>query len=572
MTLGTLKEYSKRAKAKIAARREVRAGWPDGPEGAGVLGWLLGSLEGLHRDPIQFFHRAMLEHGDFVPIRVAYQQLFLVSDPDLLKLVLQDQHRKFDKGSPGAKSLRFVLRGGLITAEGEHWRRQRKLAQPAFHRECIRRFGALMGEEAKRLGDAWSAREGETIDVMDGLMTATLEVVGKALFGADLGTHASTVGRAVPVVLDELRQRALPILPMPLIIPTPGNRRFRAAVEALDQVVTSVLAARRGPREEATDLLDMLMLARDDERNTGMTDGQLRDELLTFMLVGHETTALALAWTFLLLEKHRDVEEKLRLELADVLGGRAPTYDDVPKLVYTRAVFMEAIRIYPPGWMMSRRALEDVQVGPYMVPKGALVLISPYVLHRNPRVFREPDAFRPERFLPDQVEQKHRFAFLGFGAGPRVCIGAQFAEVEGVIFLAELLQRVRFELAARRASRAPGRDHAAAEAWAPDADSYIWIVKHSFATMTDAPRGPQQPADAERSRRQSGPSHDRRTGGARSPRRSSGRATTGGAMRPRAVSCTAAFTEPPRRLPLTNRIVHCRPTSSSIPPTVLDIA
>jgi cytochrome P450 len=387
------------------------------------------------RDPLRFLRSMAREHGDIVRLAIGPVKMTLVSHPDLVEDVLVTQNRLFQKDR-FLQVLRPVLGEGLLTSEGDFWRRQRRLAQPAFHRDRIAAYGGIMVEHASRLARQW--RDGETRDIHKDMMRLTLEIVAETLFGAQVGDHADDVGEALEAVLTVVSDPAELFLPILRRLPTPQRRRFDRGVAKLDSILYRVVEQRRrSGAAETIDLLSMLLHAQDED-GSRMSDKQLRDECMTVFLAGHETTALNLSWTWLLLSQHPAVEAKLTRELRDVLGDRPATFADLPNLRYTGQIIAESLRLYPPAWSMGREAREDVDLGGYRVPRGAQVWFCPWAIQRDARWFDDPDTFRPERWEGDLGKRLPRYAYFPFGGGPRFCIGQAFAQMEAVLLLATL--------------------------------------------------------------------------------------------------------------------------------------
>lgn len=430
----------------------------------------LDDLRTLRVGPHAFMIRVAQQYGPILRYPIGPLAVYLVTDPDGVKHVLQDNHRNYDKDTFQYNLLSSITGRGLLTSDGEFWLRQRRLAQPAFHRQRINGFVGLMTDYAERMLARWDehAARGEPLDVAAEMMHVALQIVGKALFSIDIGGQADELAQATLTVLDHIVGRARTFGMMPEWLPTAGNRRYRAAMRVLDGAVNATIERRRPPPPAPlpvkeggaelpsprrggvggevvaggeVDLLSMLMNARDEATGEAMTDRQLRDEAMTMLVAGHETVASALAWTWHLLAQNPEAEAKLHAELAEVLGGRAPAVDDLPKLRYTQAVFEEALRLYPPAWIITRKALGEDEIGGYRIPTGALVVASPYVTHRSADYWDEPDAFRPARFLPEATAGRHRFAYYPFGGGPRLCIGNTFALVEAQAIIASVAQR-----------------------------------------------------------------------------------------------------------------------------------
>ena len=415
---------------------------------------LLRHLRTIQRDPLQFLQACARQYGDIVQFPIGNLAVFALNAPEAVKHVLQDHHRQYGKNTLQFNTLALVTGRGLLTSDGDLWLRQRRMLQPAFHRQRITAFGAAMTAAAEQQDRDWAAHPaGTPVDVDAAMMTTTLAIVGRTLFNADLRAEAGDLVPAVLTALDFIVYRAQTPLAWPLAVPTPRHLRFRAALRRLDAAVAGLsqtrqaaLAAGQTPPD---DLLQMLLEAR-DEAGQPMTPRQLRDEIITLLIAGHETVASALTWTWHLLAQHPAVESRLHAELDEVLAGRPAQAADLPRLPYTRAVFDEALRLYPPAWLITRQALAPDEIAGHAIPAGALLIISPYVLQRRPEIWPEPEAFQPERFLGELDADRPRFAYLPFGGGPRQCIGNGFALMEGPLVLATLAQRWRLRPAAGR--------------------------------------------------------------------------------------------------------------------------
>lgn len=423
---------------------------------SGLLARLIGGdLATLAADPLgEFVRRSRL--GGVVPLRIGLTPGHLVSDPAIVRHVLLDNIDNYDKHTPAFDAVRVVLGNGMLTSGGGFWKRQRRIAQPAFHGESVRHFAPIMARLAAETAAEWerAAAAGEPVDACTDMMRATLRIVAVTLFGDDLAGDAAEVNRVFPVILTCLAARVSAPLRPPLWLPTATNQRLRPALRALDHIVERLIATKRrrlaaggGPQAGHRDLLTILMLARDAETGEAMSDAQLRDEVMTLLIAGHETTANALSWLWYLLDRHPDEQERLRAELVAATGGRPPTVEDLPQLPRMKAAFQETLRLYPPVWMFDRRALGPDALGDTKVAKGDLVIFCPYAIHRLPELWHDPDAFRPERFDAGREEQKNKFAYLPFSAGPRTCIGNSFAMIESQIIMGTLLSRFRARLA-----------------------------------------------------------------------------------------------------------------------------
>jgi len=402
------------------------------------------NLRALQYDPLSFLTRVAREHGDASHFRIARAHLFFFAHPELVREVLVTRHASFMKGL-ALQRTKIVLGEGLLTSEGELHKRQRRLAQPAFHRERIQRYGEEMVEKAVAARQRW--RDGEEVDVAHEMMRLTLAVVAKTLFDADVEDEADEIGAALTELMLMFPVLLHPLAPLILRIPFfPQVRRFRKAMARLDRTIYSMIEERRRANADRGDLLSMLLLATDVEGDGGgMSDLQLRDETMTIFLAGHETTANALAWTLYALARNPEAERELHRELDEVLAGRTPTPADYPRLPYTEMVLAESMRLFPPAWGIGRYTTSDVKIGDWNVPEKALVLVSQWVTHRDARFWPDPERFEPLRFTPEAKAARPKMAYFPFGAGPRICIGEGFAWMEGVLLLATLAQQWRFE-------------------------------------------------------------------------------------------------------------------------------
>lgn len=402
-------------------------------------------LVAFRRDTLAFLERAKREHGDVAFWQAGPVSFALLSHPDLIKDVLVTRQAKFIK-SRGLQRAKRFLGEGLLTVEGDVHRRQRRMSQPAFHRERVASYGTSMVEYAERARDRF--RDGERADLSHEMMRLTLAVVGRTLFGSDVDGEADEIDEAFTLIMGQFQRLLMPFSEYLDRLPLPANKRIERAVARLDATIYRMIAERRASGELGDDLLSMLLAARDEEGDgAGMSDRQLRDEAMTIFLAGHETTANALTWTWYLLSQHPEVERLLHDEVDRVLGGRAATVADLGELKYCESVFAEAMRLYPPAWAVGRQALEDFAAGEFVVPAGTMVLMSQWVVHRDERFWPDPQRFDPERWTPEARASRPKFAYFPFGGGARVCIGEPFAWMEGVLLLATIAQQWRFELA-----------------------------------------------------------------------------------------------------------------------------
>jgi cytochrome P450 len=403
------------------------------------------NLPHFRKDPLGGFFQSALTYGDVVRYRgvwVSYQ----LSHPDHIQQVLQSNFANYRKGR-GYKILKLSLGEGLLTSEGALWQRQRKMTQPSFQGQQVASFVAAMAENAAAMLRRWesNAAQGDVFDVVPEFMRLTLNIAAEVLFTTNLEADAESIRRTLDIGRDYSVDRAWAIFPPPLSVPTRRNREYRRALANIHGIIDRIIAERRRAPARISDLLTMLMEAR-DENGAPMSDKQLRDEVITLLTAGHETTTLALAWTCFLIATRPDVVERMTAEAA-FLNGRTPAYEDLMKLRYSRMVVEESMRLYPPVWTLARTAVNEDAIGGYRVPAGSEILIFPYITQRHPKWWQDADAFRPERFAPENSAARPRYAYLPFGAGPRTCIGLNFAMTEILVVLTLLLQRFRLNLA-----------------------------------------------------------------------------------------------------------------------------
>lgn len=406
---------------------------------------LLGHLGSGRSDPLGSFIRWRDEVGDVVRLRMGGPICHLLCHPDLAREVLSEHGRRFIKPIHGRLGMARVMGNGLLVSEGSFWLRQRRIAQPAFHKQRIDGFAERMVHATADMLNEWERqRDGASFDVAKEMMRLTLRIVQETVLGTQPKGDSARIGDAVGVVSHELERRFSRIFAPPAGVPTKSNLRFKHSIGLLDRTVREIIAARRASDEPGQDLLSMLLESKDEETGEGMDDRQLRDEVMTFFLAGHETTANALAWTYYLLARHPEVARRMQSEAQRVLGDRHATAADVKDLEFTRMVFSEAIRLYPPAWVTVRAPIRDETVAGYSVPAGTRLFISPYVIHRHPDFWSDPEGFDPERFRDPKTIDK--FAYIPFGGGRRLCIGHAFAMMEGILVLATIAQRFHLEL------------------------------------------------------------------------------------------------------------------------------
>ncbi len=411
-----------------------------GPKGH----WLLGSLPERRDDPLGLYSRGRAQHGDVVRYRFGPIALHLISHPDGIKHVLVDNAANYIKGRV-FDDLRPLLGNGLVSSEGDFWKRQRRLAQPSFHRERLAALAEQMVDVADATLASWAPRVGSELDVAEEMTRLTFSIVGRTLFSVDWSGDAREAREYFDAANTGVMDRALSVLKAPLFVPTQKNRRLNGSIAALDGIVRDLIAGRRSQAPAHPDLLSTLMEAADADSGERMTDAQLRDEVVTLMFAGHDTTSSALAFAFHLLARHPQWRAQLEDEVDTVLQGKRPSAADVPRLTRCTLALQETMRLYPPAWLLIREALEDDVIGGFHIPRKTLIGISPHVVHRHPDLWDEPDTFRPERFLPEAVARRPKHAYLPFGAGQRQCIGSNFAMLEATLVLARVLQTYRLE-------------------------------------------------------------------------------------------------------------------------------
>jgi len=406
---------------------------------------LIGFLRRVRQDQLSTLGPDLFDRN-LIYNRILFLHTFLVIKPEYIERVLLTNHANYGKSNFVRHLLGPLLGEGLFISEGEAWRRQRRIAAPAFHTRRIANFVATMTSCAETTLARWRSIR-QPFDVAAEMMALTLDVISRTMFSTDVRGEVATVRRLMDIVV-ALRPGVLDLLGLPEWLPRPKPAAYRRAIAEFETMVARLLAQRRSDGIDRGDLLSLLLAARDPESGEGLSDRQLRDEILTFFIAGHETTANALSWTWYLLAQNPAAEARLHQELDRVLAGRMPTFADLSELKWTRMVIEEAMRLYPPAHTISRTAIGEDRIGGVRVPPGALMTISSYVTHRNPNLWPEPERFDPERFAPEAVARRHRFAYLPFGGGPRICIGNNFAVAEAQVIVAAIAQRYRVHLAA----------------------------------------------------------------------------------------------------------------------------
>jgi cytochrome P450 len=403
-------------------------------------------LPQLRSDPLRTFRDAADQYGEIVYLKAGPYDGYLVSSPADIKHVLQDNARNYHK-SPLYDRLRDNLGDGLLTSEDSVWLRQRRLAQPAFHRQRLMAMADVMVTCAQECLQHWerAVSAGETIDLVAEMMGMTQNIIVRTMFSTDLGETARVVNRTWPIINRRIGETFWSTK-LETKLPLPANRRFAKALRELETVVYKIIADRRRTGRDEPDLLSMFLAARDEETGEGMTDRQLRDEVMTMLLAGHETTSLALSWMYYLRSRHPDADRRIVDEVDRVVGSQRPTFAHADQLTETRKILDESLRLYPPAWGFSRRALGDDEVGGYRVRKGSIVFLIPFVIHRRPTLWPDPERFDPDRFASDEQAARPRFAYIPFGGGPRGCIGHHFALLEALLIVATVAQQFRVDL------------------------------------------------------------------------------------------------------------------------------
>ncbi len=410
---------------------------PPGPKGH----FLLGVLPDIRRDELDYLNRIVREYGDIVYVRVVNHPCYVLSHPRDIEYVLLGNYSNFVK-SIFLRESRALLGNGLLTSDGDVWLRQRRLLQPAFHDDRIAEYSRAMVEHTQHMLDTW--QDGEVRDIHQDMASLTMETIANVLFGSNIASETEQIGDALRVFFNQFDER-FGLYAIPEWVPTPGNLRYRMAIGRLDRILERVIRRRHSNVHGSGCALSTLLRVQDDD-GTSMTQRQLRDEMMTLFFTGHETTALALSWTWYLLAQHPEAADRLSEEVERVVGQRAPTYEDIPQLRFVDAVVKESLRLYPPAYGVVRQALKDCEIGGYTIPAGATLAMFQWVVHRDPRYFDRPDEFVPDRWADDLAKRLPRCAYFPFGAGPRMCIGNSFANTELALMVAMIARRFQFKL------------------------------------------------------------------------------------------------------------------------------
>jgi cytochrome P450 len=407
----------------------------------------LGCAPQFRDNPIAFILESHRQRGDIVRFRLAHRNCYLLRHPDHIHHVLVERNDNYGKQTFGYDKMRLFLGNGLVTSEGNFWRRQRRIAQPAFHRKRIEAFGQTMTDQAADMVAEWEIAtangESQVRDIHNDMMRVTLRIIASTVLSIDVAHQEGRIGESITTLLEVFSDSLSRVVPIHEHLPTQTNRRWEAARNFLDQLIYEIIESRRlgGKGEGPGDLLDMLLEAVDEDTGESMSDLQLRDEVMTMFSAGHETTANALSFTLYELARHPDVLAELQAEVDALCGSKAPGLEHLEGLELAGRVIEESMRLHPPAWLLARSATEDDQVGRYRIRKGSIVFISPYSTHRHPTFWRDAERFDPDRFLPTAKRDRPRYAYLPFSGGPRVCIGSHFAEMEARLILAAIVQR-----------------------------------------------------------------------------------------------------------------------------------
>ncbi len=419
----------------------------------GPSGYVLFQMSQLQSQPLEYLGGMWREYGDLVRLRVMPGlNIFLSTHPDHAEYVLSMNAANYEKPDLFLKPMGLVQGQGLFTSEGEFWQKHRRLMQPAFHQRQLVRLHGVMWKCVESLLREWEEKPaGEIIDIAAQMKRLTLKIVGLALFSVDISDESNQLSQALRTGVEYVYGRLTAPLSLPVWVPTQPNRQFRQAKATIDSVVLKIIQDRRQAPDQGDDLLSMLMSATDEETGKGMSDFELLNEIITLFNAGHDTTATSLAWTWYLLGLHPEVAENMRSEVDTVLQGGEPTFEKLPKLEYTRRVFDESLRLCPPGMGLApRAALEDDEIGGYAIPKGSILNIAFYFTLRHPDFWQNPERFDPDRFLPERVTNRPKYAYMPWGAGPHVCIGKSFAVMESVMILSAIAQRFQVSLVSKQ--------------------------------------------------------------------------------------------------------------------------
>ena len=402
----------------------------------------------IQRDPLTFLQRNAAEHGDFIHYPLGLWDVYQLNHPDLIEHILVTNQRNYSKNTVQYNTLAKITGRGLLTSDGRFWRRQRRMIQPAFHRQQVLSWGQIMMDATAKMLRRWEpfAQTQKPIDIDKEMMAITLEIIGQALLGINLEEDATELAQAVLTMLDYVVHRSQRPVVLPLAVPTPRNQRFRSGLQKLDALIDRAISEHEAGRGNPNDILSQMLAATDRETNKAMTHAELRDEMITLIVAGHETAASGLNWLFYLLSQNLAVEAALVAEIDDVLNGRPPTAADLPNLPTVERVIAEALRLYPPAWVITRRAIAADTIHGCPIAANGIIIMSPYTTQRHPAFWESPDQFHPDHFLPEAEKSRPRYAYFPFGGGPRLCIGDSFAKVEMMLLVTAVYQKYRLRL------------------------------------------------------------------------------------------------------------------------------
>jgi len=414
-----------------------------GPRG----GFLLGCLGEFRRDPIGLLARVTCQYGDVVRLRFGPIVAHVVNHPDYIRQVLEERYQNYDKRTRSVSKMRATCGASLLTEDGPTWLRHRRLVQPVLLRQAVEQYVPMVTAATASMLERWqgAARAARPLDVVSEMMRLTLTLASRVLFGSDVSGDAALIERSLAVILQDTWRRVENIVDPAAVSPAFHRKGFLRAVDAIDAVVYRIIENRRRGKGADDNLLAALLGARDQGSSAGLTDRELRDATITMLLAGHETTANALAWTFSLVFRSPEAEQELAREVREILGRRLPKRGDLERLQYAGMTFAEAIRLYPSIWIMERRVVADDELGGYAIPARSMLLISPFVLHRHPRYWDDPERFDPLRFSPRQAAERPKHTYIPFGSGPHQCIGRFMAPMVARLILAMVVQRFRLK-------------------------------------------------------------------------------------------------------------------------------
>lgn len=415
--------------------------------------FLVGNALEFKQAPLEFLVSLAKTYGDIVRFKLGPKTAFLLTHPDFVRIVLQERVENYPKGKIW-DSFRQISGNGLIASEGTYWRRQRQRVQPAFSHDRLKSYVAVMTQTIGEMLDRWSkyAQTREAFDLCPEFLRMVSLLAARSLFGVDESGDVELTADFMYNLQAALASKIRSPFPTPLFVPTPNNLRIKSAKQRFDLVADRIIARHREGGNNRGDLLSAMMLAKDEETGESMSDAQLRDEVMTLFVAGHETSARLLPFIFYLLAKYPDIKQKLSSEIQTVVGDRIPTFADVLQLKYTKQVFDEALRLYPPLYFIFREAARRDTIAGFDIPQGAVIFVSPYITHRHPQFWQDPDDFQPDRFAVGEPSvQGHKFAYFPFGGGPHTCIGPNFAALEVILTLVMILQRYRVKLASDKA-------------------------------------------------------------------------------------------------------------------------